>query len=192
MSEQEKIHIILLKDGDEKGLLYVYNHYHDRVYHYIFRLIPIVSVVEELVSDVFLRVWLRRESLDHNIPIGGLLQKISRDYAVTELRKIARNRQRRDQYIERYCRRHESSFEQMLHLEELEDLIEIAIAELPPKCRETFRLSYHDRLNSREISEILGISDSTVRVHKRDARRFMRQFFEKHYILALCLALIPS
>ncbi len=187
MTEQEKIHIILLKGSDQKGLKYIYDKYHDRVYQYIFRLIPVTSVVEELVSDVFLRVWLKRRSIDQNIPIGGLLQKISRDYAVTELRRISRNHHARREYKEQYCQQHEASFEEMLQLEEFKNLVETAITFLPPKCQEIFKLSYHDCLNSSEISRKLGVSDSTVRVHKRDARIFMRQFFEKYLILVFCL-----
>ena len=64
-----------------------------------------------------------------------------------------------------------------------------AIESLPPKCREVFKLSYLEDLSNREISERLGISQSTVENHIYSALKQLRQKLSKEQLLLL-LALL--
>ena len=76
-----------------------------------------------------------------------------------------------------------------LYSDDLRASLDAAIESLPPKCREVFKLSYLEDLSNREISERLGISQSTVENHMYSALKQLRQKLSKEQLLLL-LALL--
>jgi RNA polymerase sigma-70 factor (ECF subfamily) len=71
-------------------------------------------------------------------------------------------------------------------MEDIRDEIKAAIDSLPEKCREVFMLSYIYDLKNKEISEVLGISLSTVENHIYNALKVLRQKLAKHaYLIAV-------
>ena len=76
-----------------------------------------------------------------------------------------------------------------LYSDDLRASLDVAIESLPPKCREVFRLSYLEDLSNREISERLGISQSTVENHMYAALKQLRRKLSKEQLLLL-LALL--
>ena len=87
------------------------------------------------------------------------------------------------------CARQQPRSCRKLYTDDLRASLDAAIESLPPKCREVFRLSYLEDLSNREISERLGISQSTVENHIYSALKQLRQKLSKEQLLLL-LALL--
>jgi RNA polymerase sigma-70 factor (family 1) len=117
---------------------------------------------EEIVSDVFIRLWERRKELEK---IENL-----RVYLYVATRNVAFN------YLDKQKRTPTHSFddlkaeftsiyfdpEQLLITADMLALIQKAIDQLPPKCKMIFKLTKEDGLKYREVAEVLGLSVKTV------------------------------
>ena len=136
---------------------------------------------EDVVQEVFVRVWLGRDKLRGDGSLRSyLLRAVYRaslnvlranSYAVTYRSRVA-------QQIEESCYAcydpDKSEIIRRLYSRQLAEELDAVVEMLPPKCREVFRMSHYEGLSNREIGERLGISVSTVENHINNALRFLR------------------
>jgi RNA polymerase sigma-70 factor, ECF subfamily len=140
------------------------------------------DVAEDIVQDVFIKIWETKETLIiHSSPKAYLFKAVY----TRCLNHI--NRQKmllvNHQQIESEMRAYEASFFdpdkseiiRELYMNELRTEINQAIESLPQKCREVFTLSYLMDMKNKEISDLLDISVSTVEKHINHALRILRQ-----------------
>ena len=151
---------------------------------------------QDVVQDVFVNVWVRREALDPGQSLYGYLLRSVYNRALNYLDKNRRAGDYRAYYQERiasmgsaYYAPDNSPIIRKLYSDDLRASLDAAIESLPPKCCEVFKLSYLEDLSNREISERLGISQSTVENHMYAALKQLRRKLSKEQLLLL-LALL--
>ena len=151
---------------------------------------------EDVVQDVFYNVWQNRAALDDSNSLYKYLLRSVYNRALNYLDKNRRAGDYRAHYQERiasmgsaYYAPDNSPIIRKLYSDDLRASLDAAIESLPPKCREVFRLSYLEDLSNREISERLGISQSTVENHMYAALKQLRRKLSKEQLLLL-LALL--
>jgi RNA polymerase sigma-70 factor (ECF subfamily) len=117
---------------------------------------------EEIVSDVFIKVWERRRELEKIENLKVYLYVSTRNMAYNYLESQKRNVV--DHYDELQTEISSLYFnpEQLLITADMLKLIQRAIDQLPPKCRMIFKLAKEDGLKYREVAEVLGLSVKTV------------------------------
>jgi RNA polymerase sigma-70 factor, ECF subfamily len=131
------------------------------------------AVAEEVVQDVLLEVWRRRERLGDEESPRAYLIRAARNRALNHLRHL-RVQQRGAPYV---GGRVESAPEGASRVveEELDRAVRGAVAELPPRCREVFELSRVHGLSYAEIASSLEISVKTVEAQMGKALRTLRE-----------------
>ena len=102
MDKLEGYHLEKLKKGEEKSFKWIYDRYHEKVYHYCLRFVQVASVAEEITSDTFLKLWQKRAYIDSQQPIARLLFKITKDYTIDYLRKVSKSDLLREVFIRNY------------------------------------------------------------------------------------------
>lgn len=120
------------------------------------------EVAEEIVSDVFIRIWEKRKSLDHVQHLKMYLYVSARNFAVNHLR--SKNRQfslQVDQLELDMAAISADPFEQTVGAEVKQELLQ-AIQELPDRCKIIFKLVKEDGLKQKEVAELLHLSPKTV------------------------------
>jgi len=136
------------------------------LYHFLFpfarTIVKEKETAEEVVSDVFIKVWEKRKQLEKIENLKVYLYVSTRNIAINYL-----DRQRRNATfsIDDYHADFTSVYfdpEQMLITADMLALIQKAIDQLPSKCRLIFKLAKEDGLKYKEIAEILNISVKTV------------------------------
>jgi RNA polymerase sigma-70 factor (ECF subfamily) len=131
------------------------------------------DVAEEIVQDVLLELWRRRETLVVEDSLRAYLFRSTRNRALNHLRHLAVER-RGEPYA-----RGESVVapraDARLSATEMEAAIRDAIEKLPDRCREVFELSRLHGLKYSEIAQTLGISIKTVEAQMGKALRVMRE-----------------
>lgn len=193
MEQREKYHLDQLVEGKKESFAVLYTLYYSKVYHYCFRFIRSKEICQEITSDVFIRIWEKRALIDPNRPLGGLLMKISRDYCLDYLRKMARDESLRKSFIDQYivgvqCVPYESLF-----MKEGMQMANQAISTLPPRCREVFHLRYFSGLSLIQIAEELKISPNTVQNHLQKGTRLVRTYLRSHTdVIAVLMLLIGT
>jgi DNA-directed RNA polymerase specialized sigma24 family protein len=87
---EEQILVSQLRNGDVSSFEELYTRYKRQVSLNILRLVKSVPLAEDLVHDLFIRVWMQRERLDVEKEFGGYLRRLSENMTMDFFRKILR------------------------------------------------------------------------------------------------------
>ncbi|WP_212003178.1 RNA polymerase sigma-70 factor [Chitinophaga sp. HK235] len=117
---------------------------------------------EEVVNDVFVRLWQRRNTLHEIENIKVYLYVAVKHAALNQQRSATTFTEADLDNLQvpqiRFC----AGAEQLLLTHELQSAIAAAVRQLPPKCRLIFKLVKEDGLSYKEVAGILNISPKTV------------------------------
>jgi RNA polymerase sigma-70 factor (ECF subfamily) len=149
-------------DNDETAFREFYKENVFKLFQFAFSFVRNKELAEEIVNDVFLRVWQNRGGLDRIDNMNVYLYVAIKNTAANYLRKMA-NRSRID--LERVMVSHfylSPDPEQVLVTGELRKMIEHSVNQLPPKCKLIFKLVKEDGLSCHEVATILGLHYKTI------------------------------
>jgi RNA polymerase sigma-70 factor (ECF subfamily) len=130
------------------------------------------AVAEEIVQDVLLELWRRRESLARDTSPQAYLFQSTRNRALNQVRHERVERRGEPNVIGQT--EIEASAPANLMEEEIDIALRSAVADLPERCREVFELSRTHGLKYSEIATVLGISVKTVEAQMGKALRSLR------------------
>jgi RNA polymerase sigma-70 factor (ECF subfamily) len=147
------------------GLQLLMGLYSDDLFLFVRGIVNNNETAEELVSDVFFKIWNRRENFSTITNIKSYLFILARNEAISFIRKDKRLKILSLEEVSEYFfapLEHDDSdqFDQ-----EMIDQINEAIELLPAKCKMAFSLAKISGLKYKEIAEIMGISPLTVKNH---------------------------
>ena len=149
-----------LKKGNEIAYTYLVELYYEKLCDYASNLARDSFRSEDIVQNVFIRMWQQREKLNFNISIKSYLYKSVYNEFVDQYRKDIAITSLEKKYIENINSNIESSDNDKT--ERLIALVEKEIEQLPPKCKETFLLNKKEGLTYVEIAEFQNVSVGTV------------------------------
>src|SRR6202022_4127779 len=132
--------LLQMAGGDEKAFAKVFHFYRNKIYAYAFHLFDNADMADELVQDVFLKVWLNREKIPHIIRFDAWLFIIARNQVFTSLKRIAKEIAARTQLGERE-QAGINNVENQLINKENEQLLRTAVSRLSPQQKLIFTLS---------------------------------------------------
>lgn len=170
--------------GDETAFAEVFHAYNARLYPVVFRLLKSHGEAEEIMQDVFLRLWLHRDKLPEIQNPGAWLTTIASNLALSRLRHQAVERRHQPRIMESR-EVSEVVVEEALQAREVGRWIQEAVEQLPPSRREVFILSRNLGYSRRQIAEKLGISESTVKNQLNSALHFVHDYLLKNKGLSL-------
>lgn len=128
---------------------------------------------EEIVSDVFIKIWMNREELCIKSSIKAYLYRAVRNQSIDHLRRLSRRKVRQEKMPISTDATNDSPEDQLLFCE-LDEYVQATIRALPPRGQHIFRLSREEGLKYQEIADLLGISIKTVETHMRRSLIFLR------------------
>jgi RNA polymerase sigma-70 factor (ECF subfamily) len=147
-------------EHDETAFKEFYKEQVFKLFQFAFAFIQNKELSEEIVNDVFLKLWQNRSRLDAIANINVYLYV--KNTAANYLRSLAAKRNIDLERIEVTHFYLSPDPEQVLITDELKKSIEQSIDQLPPRCKLIFKLVKEDGLSCTEVAEILGISYKTV------------------------------
>lgn len=189
MDLKERIHLQRLSEGNKASFVYLHRQYQSRVYHFTYKFVRNREVSEEITSDVFVKLWEKRSEVRTDIAPDRLLFKIAKDFCLSHLRRIARHADLRKHFVETYLAQITNPVEEEIYLKEGMKIADQAIEQLPPKCRQVFRLRYLDGLSLNQIAEELHISTNTVQNHLQKGTRLVKGYLQEHSDLVFSVIL---
>jgi RNA polymerase sigma-70 factor (ECF subfamily) len=183
----EKELLIKISQGDEVAFTQLFYAYHNRLGAYVYRLTRSSEVTEEIVQDVFMKIWSNRDALRQVEKFGSYIYVLSRNQTFNQLRRIAREHIRRKKAMENM----ENLYPPADTSETPDDyfsLLDEAVDELPPQQQRVYLLSKRERMTYQEIAIQLHISKETVKKHLSLASKFIINYLRSHRdLLILCL-----
>lgn len=174
-----------LKKGKEDAYVYLVEHYHNRLCIYANSLIRDDLLAEDIVQNVFVQVWEKRNQLKHDFSLENYLYKSVHNKFIDQYRKGKAVMALEKKYIEAL----ELAVDEKDEIQE-QKIINIlfdAIQELPPKCRQIFLMSKKEGLTNIEISEYLNISKKTVEGQITKAFCILREKLGNKYEVVMML-----
>jgi RNA polymerase sigma-70 factor (ECF subfamily) len=172
--------------GDQKAFSALFFRYKDQVYTIALTYTENRVIAEEVVQDVFVRVWKNRHKLKGIDDFSSWIYVIARNRALTALQKIAREGERKEELIS-YLPAEVSDAEKRVQDNYIEELLEKALTQLSPQQRKVFALSRLQGHSRKEVAEMLNLTPATVSVHLTIALRSVRAFLTNHLELSSLL-----
>jgi len=162
-----------IAEGDEKAFGPVFHHYRRRIYSYAYHLSGSSIQADELVQDVFLKVWLHRDKIPHILRFDNWLFTIARNQAFDMLKNMAKEASLRRQ-IAGLMDADANLVEDRMLTRENEEQLQRALDQLSPRQKLIFTLSRHQGMKHEEIASHLHISRHTVKTHLVQALKTLR------------------
>mgnify|MGYP002783915162 FL=1 len=150
----------------------------------IFRIVNDKEAARDLVQEAFIKLWLKRDSLDQNNSIKSYLYRIAINNAFNHLEKHKRIVPLADgEVVLQHLAANQT--QELLDADEMAEQITRALELLPPKCKTVFVLSRYEEMSYKEIAENLDISVKTVENQISKALDILRNSLKAFLMLIL-------
>jgi len=176
----------LLKQGNEQAFEKIYDSYSSRLFGNVFKMVKSETTTQEILQDVFIKIWSNRDSIDLDKSFRSYLFRIAENQVYDFFRKASRDKKIQAQLFAGATEEYEH-IETMIHRKENALLLQKAIDSLSPQRQQVFRLIKLDNKSYEEVSRQLGISVSTISDHIVKANKAIREFIFTHNDMAIIL-----
>jgi len=160
--------------GDEASFRLVFDHYRPIIYTLSLRYTRNEWIAEEIVQDVFMKVWVNRSALPDVRNFGGWIFKMAEGLTINAVKKLVRDKEKAQLY-----------FTDPLNIDvpdfaEQEDqyaiILREAVKQLPARQQETYLLIKEQGLKREEAAKVLNVSPETVKSNLKQAIRVIRAY----------------
>lgn len=175
-------HTLLIKaaNGDEAAFACLFYSHYQKILAFICRLTRSSATAEDIVQDVFVKIWEKREVLAGVDRFDAYVYVLCRNHTLNMLKRMAYERTK---ISELKAEMSLSSQRDLAAVEDYYQLLDQAIEELPPQQQKVYILSRHKRLKYREIAQQMELSSETVKKYLKLATRsitgYLRTNIEK-------------
>lgn len=162
-----------LRDGCFTAFTHLYERYSGELYLALIRLVKSETEAEEILQDIFVGLWEKRETINIQYSVKAYLYRIAENKACDFFRKL-----KRDRTLYEHLKNTAAS----LYLQDTPDtneehaLLHEAMSVLPPQRKKVFYLCKMEGKSYHEVSNLLGISTATVNDHIVKATHAVREF----------------
>ncbi|HEY8954472.1 RNA polymerase sigma-70 factor [Chitinophaga sp.] len=173
-------------EQDEDAFRALYEKYRDHIYGYTVKLCGLPEVASDAVQEVFMKIWVKKDTLNPELSIRSYLYTTTRNYVFDYLRKAVHDQKFREYFLQMYTE-DTGMMDDILYTRQLEVIKMNAIAQLPAQRQLIFRMSKIQGCSNQEIADQLGISVNTVRDQLVKASRFVRHYLYQHADISIII-----
>ena len=173
MTTTERTILINLRSGDLKSFDTIYHRFNKKLYSFSFSFLKDHEQADEMVQDVFVSLWEKREQINPELPFENYLITI----CYNSIRKFFRRRKIENKVMDYLSKNVPESITETgntVIYNELMELVERTVNNMPPKQKTVYKLSRQEGIEIKEIAERLNISSRTVETHLTNALKIIR------------------
>lgn len=175
----EKLILAKIANGDQQAFGSLFNFYRNKVYGYAYAILQVDNSAEEIVQDVFIKLWIKRNTLTSIDNFGGFLRTTVKNETLNALKKIALI-QKSHQIAYSDNTEIDLSTENTIQFRETRKLLDTAIEKLPPQQKLIYNLCHVEGLKQKDVANQLNITPLTVKTHLRDAVKAIKNYLSTH------------
>lgn len=177
----------LIREDNRTAFEALYNRYWKELYNAAYKRLLDVHRSEELVQEVFVHLYLKRNSLIITSSLSAYIHTVLKYKVLDEIRKRLSSRTYLDSLV--YNPTTDSvDGHQLLEKKEIKEQFVLFSETLPKKCKEVFLLKQDD-LSNKKIAETLQISEKTVEGHVSHARRLLKSYVVKYDLCSIAFVI---
>jgi RNA polymerase sigma-70 factor (family 1) len=165
--------LLLLKAGDWEAYEQIYHRYKFILHNHAWNKTRNREESQDIVQEIFTILWAKRESLDVNVNLSGYLYTSLRNYILNQI--VHKSVQ--DKYIasiQAFVTLDTENTDHRVRENQLRAQIEKEIDALPPRMKEVFLLSRRENLSHKQIAELLGTTEQTVKKQMTNTLKVLR------------------
>ena len=186
--EQELLTMIAA--GSEAAFSRLFQFYRNKLYSFIYRISGDRQLSEDVVQEVFLKIWQNRTGLNHIRGFDSYLFRMAHNFAINAIKKMAKEMASRD-YMTHFSHEYTENMD-ALEFKEIQLTLSEAVGKLPKKQKEVFILSREYGFKQAEISRFLNITVPTVKSHITQAMHSIRKKCKNIYPIVKIYLLLVS
>ena len=180
----EKDLISRLKSGDMAAFQKIYDSFCKPLYRFTFSYMKDSFDAEEIVQDVFLKLWEKRDEVDELKSFKSYLYRITVNKIFNELKHRVVKR-KYDQHLLNIELVNDETPESAIQFQELNNKLEQLLSKLPEQQRNIFIMSRWQGLSNTEIALNLGLSARTVENQIYRAAKFIKLHLNQDYPIVI-------
>lgn len=187
--DKERALITEIVAGNEQAFSILFFKYLPVLQSFAYKFTKSEHATEEIIQDTFLRIWLNRDKLEQVENVKAYLYK----YVSNECLSYVRKKLKEEKAIDLLKNAHsdtENSTMDAIHLNEINRIVAAAVDKLPQQRKKVYELSRGEGKTIPEISDILGVSPSTVKNTLVIALKNIRENLLQHGIALFLLVFI--
>ncbi len=165
-----------IANGDQLAMRLLFGRHQVQLYRWLVRLVRNESLAEDLLSEVFLDVWRQAVSFEGRSSVSTWLLAIGRYKALSALRR--RTDMQLDDEIAAAIPDPADNPERALQNAERTELLRRSVARLSPEHGEVIDLVYYHGKSVKEVAEVVGVAEATVKTRMFYARRKLAELVE--------------
>jgi RNA polymerase sigma-70 factor (family 1) len=186
--DTERTLLYQIASGDQRSFTVLFEYYSKTVYPFALKLTRSEELAEEILQEVFLKIWINRQNLPEIENFGAYVNRMTRNYAYNVLRRIAHENLIAFE-LSQQLTEEVNDTEEEVNYKDLEHSLAQAISCLTPQQKLIYTLCHQQGLKYSEVAGRLNISSSTVHTHMKLALKFIRTYFIRINTLILFFSL---
>lgn len=193
INEEEGL-LKLLKSGSEAAFTRLYQLYVRQLYAKTLKMVHDKDIAQEIIQDIFLKIWERRSQIDLEKSFKAYLYTIGVNLVYDHFRKLAKDTALQNSLLSAAEQDYTCQEDKVISQEQLA-LIQGAIEQLSPQRKRVYMMCKLDGKTYAEVSRELNISLSTIQDHMVKANIVLKNYLKNHpdmAIYAVTLSIIAS
>jgi RNA polymerase sigma-70 factor (family 1) len=174
----EDVLLVRLENGHEEAFAQLFNHYRSAIYDVACRFLKSPTLAEEIVQDVFLKVWLKRTEMGAVRDFNAYLFIMARNFIFDRIKKMSYETAAQTEW------KNEPFFiddtEHLVRHHQCEQILKQAIELLPPQQKQVYLLARTEGMSHEKIAEQMKLSRLTVKAHMAKALQAIRRYLDAH------------
>ena len=164
MNESDYELIKLMREKDDKhAFQLLYNKYWDKLYGIALLKVHNEDEVSDIIQDLFVTIWVKRKELNINTNVDLYLYRALKNRITNYYKKKYLTEEKVNEFAGKNAGKTDAEAEGLCSYKEIEIIINKELESMPDKMKQVFLMSRDEQLSSKKISELLSISDQTVR-----------------------------
>jgi len=168
-----------ISEGDQRAFTTIFDHYQKYVFGFGLKLTYSEDLAEEIVQDIFLKIWYGRDKLGTIESFGAYLNRLVRNHAFNLLRQAA-SHAKANKRIGEGLSELDNSTQRNLDFRDTARLLDEAIELLPLQQKKVYILCQQQGLKYEEAARELNLSPDTIHYHMKLALNAVREHFKKN------------
>ena len=180
--EKETELLLLLSKGSDEALKLIYERYWQQLFLSAYSILKDKEGCEDIIQEIFIQLWQRRETINITHSLEAYLFTATRYQVFHHIKKSHGRQELFENLEERFLTQ---APDIPLYVKDLQEGINIAVGNLPEKCREIYKLSRDEHLSYKAIADHLQISPKTVEKQLSIAFKKLREALGDFMLLIL-------
>ncbi|MBL7736673.1 MAG: sigma-70 family RNA polymerase sigma factor [Chitinophagaceae bacterium] len=180
--------LIAVSKGDQSAFTALFRKYSGLVYAFLSEHTGSSHVADDLVQDIFTKIWLSRESLIEIRQFRSFLFVLARNHALNDIKKCIRERRRHTEWMINQLQASEEKDQQRWDAQL--DIIEQAVELLPEQQQKVWIMSRRKAMKYHEIAAEMRLSKETVKKYIQHANSSIIKYVSSRIEFPLALVLL--